>query len=627
MLEIAIRRADEDQPMMHVKLPGDGTEIAIGREPGNHIVLDQRDVSRWHARVIARGNEALVIDLRSSNGTYLNNQRISAPASFTIDDVVRISGYYLTLSEITDPQVSWPELHDDRSQPGLRGIPPLDPTRPRVVLPRTAGLEWPRQLRDHERDLLGLIHGAPDDDGPRLVYADWLLEHGDPRGELIAVQCEVKAAWRRTRSAGTGDACSPDTDRLHDRIAELATQHAGTWLGGFLSQEQVECVVTSNGDCRIVVESSGGRRNVLTLDRGFLDLPICVSPAQLGRERDHLMTITPTLYEVVERVAAHGEKVVYKARVHDPRGGGEYRAVLSSRSLFGLERGPDQEVLARWQSDWFLQVLQHELQVSRLVTHDNLTRSLGLVLWGKYGDVGLAREWVDGWDVGAIMRHAASRRELVPAPLAAGIASQLCLALHHLYQATDARGLPARILHRGLRPDHVLVSRRGEVKLTSLRWAWGDPDVFPVSYQLVDTDSHSFDEPMTQQLAYHAPETVLGESPGPETSVFSVAVMLYELLCGEHPFQRPDQTDYDMLLTIRDVQCLPLTAYAGVLPELAEIVVRAMQRPRDARYTSPWGMHRELEKVMTDNGWSSRPNALQDYVSDYLAGYLAHDLA
>lgn len=39
------------------------------------------------------------------------------------------------------------------------------------------------------RALLDAVLAAPDDDGPRLVYADWLLERGDPRGEFIQLQC------------------------------------------------------------------------------------------------------------------------------------------------------------------------------------------------------------------------------------------------------------------------------------------------------------------------------------------------------------------------------------------------------------------------------------------------------
>lgn len=47
-----------------------------------------------------------------------------------------------------------------------------------------------------ERDLLDAILAAPDDDGPRLIYADWLLECGDLRGELVAVECELARLQR-----------------------------------------------------------------------------------------------------------------------------------------------------------------------------------------------------------------------------------------------------------------------------------------------------------------------------------------------------------------------------------------------------------------------------------------------
>jgi uncharacterized protein (TIGR02996 family) len=55
-----------------------------------------------------------------------------------------------------------------------------------------------RSDRAAERDLRAAIRAAPDDDTPRLVYADWLLERGDAHGELIAVQCELaRLGWKR----------------------------------------------------------------------------------------------------------------------------------------------------------------------------------------------------------------------------------------------------------------------------------------------------------------------------------------------------------------------------------------------------------------------------------------------
>jgi uncharacterized protein (TIGR02996 family) len=69
-----------------------------------------------------------------------------------------------------------------------------------------------------EQGLLAAIAEAPDDDAPRLVYADWLLGRGDPRGELIQLQCRLAA--------------TPDDERRRAmRVVEnkLLDAHADTW--------------------------------------------------------------------------------------------------------------------------------------------------------------------------------------------------------------------------------------------------------------------------------------------------------------------------------------------------------------------------------------------------------------
>lgn len=67
-------------------------------------------------------------------------------------------------------------------------------------------------------DLLRAVFAAPDDDGPRRVYADWLEEHGErPRAELIHVQCEL------ARASG------PCRDELAARERQLLDEFASTW--------------------------------------------------------------------------------------------------------------------------------------------------------------------------------------------------------------------------------------------------------------------------------------------------------------------------------------------------------------------------------------------------------------
>ncbi|MBL9038847.1 MAG: TIGR02996 domain-containing protein [Archangium sp.] len=82
------------------------------------------------------------------------------------------------------------------------------------------------------------IFARPDDDAPRLVYADWLTERGDPRGELIALQCARARAEATTREvrAGALGLQPRDSDDLAEatatREAELLALHGETWLAG-----------------------------------------------------------------------------------------------------------------------------------------------------------------------------------------------------------------------------------------------------------------------------------------------------------------------------------------------------------------------------------------------------------
>ena len=66
-------------------------ETSIGRHPDCHIVVDAAAVSRFHAKVTRQGEEFLVQDAGSRNGTYLNGQRLAAPQVLCEGDRIRVS--------------------------------------------------------------------------------------------------------------------------------------------------------------------------------------------------------------------------------------------------------------------------------------------------------------------------------------------------------------------------------------------------------------------------------------------------------------------------------------------------------------------------------------------------------
>src|SRR5262245_42037149 len=74
---------------------------------------------------------------------------------------------------------------------------------------------------------LAAVGADPDADGPRLVFADWLDDHGDPRAELIRTQCEMARAPYR----------SVPYLELEDRERDWLDRHHGQWPAGLDGEE------------------------------------------------------------------------------------------------------------------------------------------------------------------------------------------------------------------------------------------------------------------------------------------------------------------------------------------------------------------------------------------------------
>jgi uncharacterized protein (TIGR02996 family) len=84
-----------------------------------------------------------------------------------------------------------------------------------------------------DKALLAAVIAEPDDDAPRLVYADHLSSAGDPRGEFIQVQCMLRRRlWGADGRSGSskGEPSPPNAEQLRARELELFAVHAKTWL-------------------------------------------------------------------------------------------------------------------------------------------------------------------------------------------------------------------------------------------------------------------------------------------------------------------------------------------------------------------------------------------------------------
>lgn len=72
-------------------------ELTVGRAAGCHIALEDRFVSQLHARMFRRDDQCFIEDLGSTNGTFLNDEKVTGPALLSKSDRVRIGSVVMEL--------------------------------------------------------------------------------------------------------------------------------------------------------------------------------------------------------------------------------------------------------------------------------------------------------------------------------------------------------------------------------------------------------------------------------------------------------------------------------------------------------------------------------------------------
>ncbi|GMU42298.1 MAG: serine/threonine protein kinase [Xanthomonadales bacterium] len=236
-------------------------------------------------------------------------------------------------------------------------------------------------------------------------------------------------------------------------------------------------------------------------DDGFLEGGTATAepgvPDRIGGERG---------YRLLKRLGAGGMGEVWLAE----RADGEFRQRVAIKLLQAGQR-LSREALRRFRA---------ERQILAAFNHPHIARLLdGGTLPG--GAPYLVMEYIDGEAIDAwCARHALAARARVALFL------KVCDAVQAAHQAL--------IVHRDLKPSNILVGVDGQPKLLDFGIAKVlNAELF--AHSLVQTRTGV--APMT--LAYASPEQVRGEAVGTASDVYSLAVVLYELLTGVLPYRTP----------------------------------------------------------------------------------------
>jgi pilus assembly protein CpaF len=102
-------------------------EVTIGRVQGNDIVLPKGNVSKRHARIVLKDGKFIIVDLKSTNGTYVNGRKITSPLVVKDSDKIYIGDFIVGVDEAANAEGDGPS-ETTTSPPGNERLAPMPPS-------------------------------------------------------------------------------------------------------------------------------------------------------------------------------------------------------------------------------------------------------------------------------------------------------------------------------------------------------------------------------------------------------------------------------------------------------------------------------------------------------------------
>jgi predicted ATPase/class 3 adenylate cyclase/predicted negative regulator of RcsB-dependent stress response len=276
-------------------------------------------------------------------------------------------------------------------------------------------------------------------------------------------------------------------------------------------------------------------------------------------------------YEILDKLGSGGMGVVYKAR--DLR----LERIVALKFL-PPHLGADEHAKSR-----FLV----EAQAAAALDHPNIC-TIHEIGEADDGHLFLAMPFYDG----ETLKH-----RLASGPLSPVQATDIAIQVARGLASAHDRG----IVHRDIKPANLVVTTDGVVKILDFGVA-----------KLTDVSlTHPGMTPGT--VAYMSPEQARGDVVDARTDLWSLGVLLYEMLTGERPFRG----DHDgvVLNAIQVAEPLPISTLRPDVPAaLEEVVSRALENDRESRYLTATEMVQALEGVRDPTG-AFLPGAIRDPVA------------
>jgi serine/threonine protein kinase len=259
-------------------------------------------------------------------------------------------------------------------------------------------------------------------------------------------------------------------------------------------------------------------------------------------------------YRAIKQLAAGGMGEVFLAEDSAPPRGAP-SVVAIKRVAAAVASDPER-----------LELFRHEAHLLTSLAHRHIVRvyEVGEDDQGCF----VAMEFVEGPSLRHLLQRLAERGRRLPPAVALEIAAQVGDALAFAYYSRGPDGAPLRIIHRDVSPRNILVSHAGEAKLID----------FGIAQSLRQPPGPG--PGVIGKVGYLSPEQLAGEPLNARSDLFSLGIVVCEMLSGRHPFERGSAEEL-----AQAIRCGAPVLPSASAPELAicdAVLLRLLaKRPSD----------------------------------------------
>nr|WP_296036858.1 Stk1 family PASTA domain-containing Ser/Thr kinase [uncultured Enterocloster sp.] len=262
-------------------------------------------------------------------------------------------------------------------------------------------------------------------------------------------------------------------------------------------------------------------------------------------------------YEILEKIGSGGMSVVYKAKCHTLN---RLVAIKVLKEEFALDEN-------------FVSKFKMEAQAAARLSHPNIVNVYDVV--DEENLHYIVMELIEG----ITLKSYIEKKELLDSKEAIGIAIQVAQGIAAAHEQ--------HIIHRDIKPQNMIISKDGKVKVADFGIARA------VSSQTVNSSA------AVGSVHYISPEQARGGYCDERSDIYSFGITLYEMVTGRVPFEG-DNTVAVALAHLEDPVVPPGDYNPQVYPGLEDIILKCTKKKPDRRYGSMEEVIHDLRRVLMD---------------------------